>query len=494
MKMKKIFNYAVIGLLSITSLFVSCEEKGPEGDNVPVGPSHGTAVLEAKSGSTTEFTFTAENAWVISNTNTWVTMTPNSGQAGSNTITMTATKDNNDMVERIKPFTIIDGSRQKTFYVVQRGIIATEVNENDKYILAGENEFSFAVSGTYPLDKITVTTDAKWLEFSSIKDIDSTLLVDSTTYSSYKEGVAVFTVVEQNNEVGAREAKVTVAAGEQTFDFTVLQQSNLPVEADYTKDFYKASVIMKFTGTWCGNCPIMSDAIHKVQEEEPGRLLMINCYDSKSSNNLPWAGSASLQDHFAPKGYPAGFFNGYAEIINAAGNVTESNVKALVDESVTKFTNNVMLAAISTLDGKKVNIDVNIASKVSGEYKLTVFFLEDGIEAAQTDYANILKDPDHYIHTDILRGAATVGYANGGDAVTLTANNILNKKITADVPSNIVDIDNAKILIYVTHLGKAEVETVVGPENTVIYGNYGWVVDNAILLPINGFADFKYEK
>ncbi len=488
--MRKVFSYGVIALMAMVSVLTSCNPDGP-GNDEPAGPSNGSVVLSAEQGNTAEYTFAATSSWVVSNTNTWFSVTPNSGQPGNNTLTIEAVKANTDIMERVKPFTVIDGAEKKTFYVVQRGVVSTEVPEEVVYAMIGVENVNIPISGTYPFDQITVTSDAEWLQFTEIAAVsDSILLDDDVTYSNYMEGQIKMAITQQNEETSAREATVTLVAGEQTFTFIVMQQSNQPAVADYTKDFFKSSVMIKFTGTWCVNCPMMSEAVHMAQDDMPGRLFLVNAHNG-STNDLDWSGSSRIATHFNLVGLPSGYFNGYAEVLNYTYKDTHKNLVDLLDEAIDVYPTNVGINATSKLEGNQIKITVNMAAKVSGNHRLTVFFLEDGIKAAQADGTGLLKDPNNYVHKDILRGSPTNDYADGGQLIVLTENQVTTHEIAVSVPSNIVNVDNMKVLIYVTHEGGPTSQSVTHPG--VVYKDFGWVLDNAVLIPVNGFADFKYE-
>ncbi len=489
MKTNKRLGWGALALLA--TLLVSCGGSD-ESAVIPPQPSEAaSAIITCEEGASTEIAFTAASSWVVSNGNTWFGVTPASGQAGDNILTVSAAQSYSGIHERVASFTVIDGSEKRVFYVVQRGIVTTVVAEENIYAMAGTKELAVAVSGTYPFEDVKVTTSADWLRFSGINTVaEPILLPDQTTYSAFRKGEIELLIVEDNCESATRCAEVTVTAGEQTLTFTVHQQSTQGATADFTKEFYKSSVIMKFTGTWCSACPNMSEAIHLAQAEMPGRLHTVNIHIN-SSNNLDWAGSSKLFNHFDVVGLPAGFFNGYAEIYNDYHTIAKGALVDLIHEAVEKYPTDVAIYAASRVENGKINLSVDMASKTSGDYRLTVLFLENGIQAEQADGYGLIDNPKTYVHNNILRGTATEGYANGGDRVTLSQNEITRKEFSVDIPSNIVDIDNTDILIYVTHDGSATIQSV--SNSCFMYKDFGWVVDNAVLLPMNSFVDFRYE-
>ena len=75
-----------------------------------------------------------------------------------------------------------------------------------------------------------------------------------------------------------------------------------------------------------------------------------------------------------------------------------------------------------------------------------------------------------------------------GDAVSLTANGLLEKTFSIPVPESVLDSDNLHILVMLNRKG-----SFTGSAQYAIYGDYGYVMDNAVSIPVNGFAVFEYE-
>ncbi len=467
------------------SILSSCGKDDVNMDDPVVPSSSASIIVESEVGGSSTFDFEASDSWKVTNNNKWFSVTPESGQSGKNTLTVTVLKANEALKERINSFKVVDGDEKRSFSVIQRGIVTVNVPKNDVYAMLGMEKIVLPVNGTYPFEDIVVASDAEWLQFSAINRLsEPALLSDGATYSNYWEGELVLDILQENNGSGPREANVSVTAGKEKFSFKVLQQSSEPSAVDYSRAFYKASAVIKFTGTWCGNCPNMSQAIHLAQDEMPGRLYLVNAHNG-SAANMDWQGTEKLLYQYGITGFPTGIFNGYVELMNYSYNLLKKALVEVLDEAIHSYPADVAIAGSSVVEGNKINLSFDMASKVSGEYMLTIFFLEDGISAEQAGTGG------NYIHNDVLRGAATDNYASGGNKVILSENQIKNYKVSVNVPANVADINKLKILAYVTHAGSA---TVQGVNNSCIsYENYGWVLDNAIQIPVNGFVDFRYE-
>lgn len=485
--MKGIFCHFLSGLflLIIVPILNSCTDpNSPQGTDPNGNLFEGTVILEQNANAPARKIISSTTDWIINNSFTWFVVSPFKGSAGDTEIGIKSSSANEDIMERVGYFTVNDVKH----YVVQKGILSIMIERNEFLVAAKQTELFIPIVGTYPLDQIKVASDAAWAEFSSI-DItkDPILLEDGVTYSAYNEAAIRIAITEQNTSSDSRRANISIIAGDQEFDVALVQVNAEGGEVDLFKEFYRASVIHKGTGTWCQNCPLMSVQLEEVEEKEPDALFVINCHQG-SSGTLDWGGTNDIFAHFGITGLPQGFFNGIADIGRSA-NALASQVSALMNEARTYYPAGVAIAAESKVSEGKIKIDVKLASKVSDDYMITVFFLENGIEAPQADSYNVIEDPEHYIHNNVLRGTATEGYKDGGDKIELPFGVVVKESFEVEVPKNVLDVNNLDVLIYITYPGAPVSKIVAG----ALYKDYGYVVDNAVKIPaVDGKTGFRY--
>ena len=104
-----------------------------------------------------EYTFTAGAPWSVTSTPSWVTVTPSSGSAGTQTVTISAT-DTESTREGDIIFEL-DGKKQ-IVHVKQVAAEAPVVYSTIKEVLDGENDKVYYVTGT--VTKITTLTYGNW--------------------------------------------------------------------------------------------------------------------------------------------------------------------------------------------------------------------------------------------------------------------------------------------------------------------------------------------
>lgn len=74
--------------------------------------------------------------------------------------------------------------------------------------------------------------------------------------------------------------------------------------------------------------------------------------------------------------------------------------------------------------------------------------------------------------------------------IQLSANSFEIMNLTLAIPDGIEDVNNLRVVVFTTYEGSFSGEY---GSSYVQYNNYGYVVDNAVSIPANGFAVFGYE-
>ena len=287
------------------------------------------------------------------------------------------------------------------------------------------------------------------------------------------------------NEGNVREGSISLNGvdGVTNAVVNVTQMGNL--EADYGREFLRRSVMMRFTATWCGNCPRMNVGLMDAIEKDPRHILPLTMHVWQSEGGLNYDKGEDYADYFSIDGLPAGFMNNYAEV---GGSYPSAIVQNIINDLAVEAAEdlpantmaagssrtNTMAAGSSRIEDGNIVVDLSIASKQAGEYLVSVFVLEDGMVYEQ------LGGSSDYVHNNVARAEMTEMW---GDAVSLTANGLLEKTFSIPVPESVLDSDNLHILVMLNRKGSF----------TGSAQYYGYVMDNAVSIPVNGFAVFEYE-
>ena len=217
---------------------------------------------------------------------------------------------------------------------------------------------------------------------------------------------AVSVVVSENLSPTARSGSFVIAAadGATAYTVTVVQSGNKGEDVGNWQElpFYHQSVAMRFTATWCGWCPYMSNAITRAQELWPDKIQHLALHGSDS--DLPFNPTGTLMRLYGINGFPTGVMDGRIRIEN--NDPYNTDAKAAIFINAAKETEETYgtasgLAIRSTSAGQRVDIDIDAYFKVAGDYKITVLLLEDGIIHEQASGGS------NYVHNSVARATAT---------------------------------------------------------------------------------------
>ncbi len=248
--------------------------------------------------------------------------------------------------------------------------------------------------------------------------------------------------------------------------FDVSQEAGeAPVNFDWSQSFYHRSLMMRFTATWCQYCPIMAETARLAQEQNPGKLELVNLHGSGS--DLAFSSAQTLINQYAITGFPSGIVDGRRLVKNYDSDYAASLVRNFYLETEQNYPVSSAISYTSSWSGQKLDVKVSLYLRQAADYKLTVLLLEDGIVGYQADYYNGAHND--YVHDGVARMALS---DISGDAFSTTQNQsskTLSYSVT--VPSS-YNKNKLRILVYV--------QRAFGSQTVLQDGSYGnYYVDNS---------------
>ena len=276
---------------------------------------------------------------------------------------------------------------------------------------------------------------------------------------------ATYTFKAFSNPGEAREGYILVCNDSNCFFITVNQKAG---SADdwKTAGFVHHSLGMRFTATWCGYCPNMSDAFRMAKESLLDKFQYACFYSSSSGGLYGFSGTNTLASQYAVTGFPTGIVDGRRLIQNYTASYASELIAQAVQETESNYPTATALGIKSSLSGKTLSVDVDVFTHIADSYKLTVLLLENGIVGFQRDF--YVGDHDDFVHDKVVRAAFT---SVSGDA--FTAESAISKKSFnySMTVSDEYNTDNLEILAYV--------QRPFGSQSVLQSGKYGsWYVDN----------------
>lgn len=463
----------LIAIVLLSVSLASCEQQGSDGlsNDFP----DVTFILESgQESSVYQDGFVFESAWTVEDVPEWCSIEPTGGDAGAVGLRLTANSRNADLKEREGSVRInIEGSGTVEMWVVQRGTEGVRFLQDSMYATGEGGEVSVNIEGNVAIAPESVVSDVDWAVLSEVEYSDSAVLGDGRTKSLYYTGRMIFSL-STNEEPDSRE--VVMSIGDQNISILQVGAFN-----DWNRDFYRRSVMQRFTATWCGYCPAMGEAFDQTEEEIPGRYVPINMHPSNSDASLAWSETGYFEQLYSISGYPTAVVNGVACLYNELTvAVIAKKMAALAEEAVEDFPSATNIMAFSSLEDGVINLNVFVAMKEKNDYRINIVLLEDGIETSQSGYTGT------YRHEHIARGLLT---DEGGDPVECDGSqSVTLLTYSYGLPSEAVDPGNLSLAVYITEPGSAE-----GYLPGVVYMDSGLFADNAAILPVNGSVDYKFE-
>lgn len=288
---------------------------------------------------------------------------------------------------------------------------------------------------------------------------------ETATFTVYSgaEDVTEYATIRNLTDDTVLEGNVFAPAGEGEWTFVAEYEGLLSEELTVTafvvaeegKDFFRRSLVLDFTGTWCVNCPKMDAAIEEAMTARPGRIVPVSVHCMAVDPMYLKPTSDNLVKRFGVKAYPSAVVDLDPEslISTTSSELLLSHVDRLLEARGA----GAGIRIESTLEGDALSVTVEAKAVQDGEYTLAIILLEDGIVAKQTG----ADDGDNHVHNNILR------QWKDGDPVSLKEDETATLSLTATVS------------------GKYRIAAVV---------SRGGLVDNVVTCAAGASADYQFEE
>lgn len=459
-------------------------DPNPGGGVTSVGQS---VIIPQEAGTEVTLDISAAGNWQIVNNTDWLSISPLSGFAGEATLKMYSRESNMDIYEKSGTFTlVVNGTDEITFYVFQDGVKGIVVGATEAGVNGSAGQaYVYVETNT----EFTATFDQSWASVSGIEyNLSETLLEDGKTPSRVQTARVVLDV-EANPTTDLRSGSLTLDCNGTLYNVTVNQglTSNATI-TDFETPFFRRSLAMRFTATWCGYCPMMAESFKEAINELPDRIVGFTVYADDGRSLISSDCANELSNMYRVNGFPTGKVNALATVQNYAPSIGKEIIIGLAEEAVEQLPAKTAISAATVTENGIFKLLASIASKESMTYTLHVYLLEDGVIEEQESYDAAYPGGDDYVHNYVERCAVT-----GSEGVKLQgfANSTANYALEYDIPDDVFDnIDNVYAVIYVTYDYDG---TFQGSVPNALYSRSGHIVDNVVKIPLNGQTDFEYE-
>lgn len=222
----------------------------------------------------------------------------------------------------------------------------------------------------------------------------------------------------------------------------------LPEDTDVANTSFKHRILLvDHTGNTCGYCPQMMSALKEVEETEGYHEKYYEAMaHSYATSDPAHSGAAdAISSYHRVNSYPTLTYN-FAHSTTSSYNA--EHIKQQIN-TLWKESADAGIAAATSMATKSVVVNTEIKAAITGEYSVTAWLLEDGIEAQQTN----AKEDWMNIHNNAIRQAAMTspitGYELGTIEAGKTTQQVLNLKITTTKWNR----DNMKVMVIASRKG-----------------------------------------
>lgn len=188
-------------------LIVACsKEKSPVTPELVVSTEK---ISLSNTGDTKPFHVKSNINWSVSSSESWLTLSPNTGGEGTHKIEASATP-NPDVNDRQAIITVTVGDLSKQIVVVQTAAILFSVDQHEYAIANDPQDIAFTVESNAPY---TLVFDGEWMSRKS---------EPVQTGTSYQETITI----QENRNIFERSGTITVKQGDESLLITVNQEAN----------------------------------------------------------------------------------------------------------------------------------------------------------------------------------------------------------------------------------------------------------------------------
>lgn len=210
--------------------------------------------------------------------------------------------------------------------------------------------------------------------------------------------------------------------------------------------FVRRVMAMQFTGTGCGYCPLMMNALRnlKANAEVADKFVIAACHSYNGSD--PMYLGTGLSSAFGIQSYPSVVMDMRQRLPDRYSNL-EQTVRGMIEDNYNRIAPLCGIGVHSEVEGNTVVAHVTVKAAQEKTFYIGIMVLEDGIKATQSNYNSGLPG-DFNTHNNTIRlidGSRTYkGYELG----TIKAGNVVDQIFALNLDAKWVQA-NCRLAVYV---------------------------------------------
>lgn len=219
----------------------------------------------------------------------------------------------------------------------------------------------------------------------------------------------------------------------------------------------KKLLIQEFTGNRCTNCPKGAAAIHNIQEQYPGQVIVVGLHPEGGGPNTRPIGDQDFRceeaqvmyEYYKPGGFPCAVFDGDISTISTSYSTWSSTAYEIFrDWNENDISSGMNIDATTVFNESTrevtVNYDIEILRSFTTSMSIMVWIMENDIIGYQLDGDEYVPD---YVHNHVLRASLNGPWGQELPQLQLTEGSVIEGTASIKVDESWV-AENCQIVIY----------------------------------------------
>ena len=352
----------------------------------------------------------------------------------------------------------------------------------------GDDKNDQTEGGSKPLGELTLTVDEPVIRADGQSVATFTVMVGETVVT---EGVQFYDGNDKPVELPDMKFTTTTAG---TYSFWVSYKTKFSEKVEImamsamvpviptdpqpsSTDFHRRSLLIQFTGTGCGYCPLMVNTIRRLASDTSYADKFVHTACHTYNDTDPAYIQTNLTGAMGVGAYPSCIFN-LDKTTLFQTNTSDAAIKDYLDKKYDEGAR-VGVAGACVTDGSQLVLRAGIKAGKAGAYRLAAWVLEDGIVGKQSNY--MAKDEfgmGFDIHDNCIRAIYGQNASKDftGQSFNLEAGETGDMFVIFDIPSYWVK-ENLHVVVFAS-----------AQDGTT------YTVNNCIDIPVNSSAAFSYKE
>lgn len=352
----------------------------------------------------------------------------------------------------------------------------------------GDDKNDQTEGGSKPLGELTLTVDEPVIRADGQSVATFTVMVGETVVT---EGVQFYDGNDKPVELPDMKFTTTTAG---TYSFWVSYKTKFSEKVEImamsamvpviptdpqpsSTDFHRRSLLIQFTGTGCGYCPLMVNTIRRLASDTSYADKFVHTACHTYNDTDPAYIQTNLTGAMGVGAYPSCIFN-LDKTTLFQTNTSDAAIKDYLDKKYDEGAR-VGVAGACVTDGSQLVLRAGIKAGKAGSYRLAAWVLEDGIVGKQQNY--MAKDEfgmGFDVHDNCIRAIYGQNASKDftGQTFNLEAGETGDMFVIFDMPSYWVQ-ENLHVVVFAS-----------AQDGTT------YTVNNCIDIPVNSSAAFSYKE